>query len=210
VAYFPSEILLKYCSFRWHASAEKNPLDNCLYGAHTSPKKTTVIRHFRSAYQRAKKKPRKFAWFFIREKEPWKYGTFRGKKMADLLDCSAAAAELARKCYYGSGVTDTSNGNVQVYYGNLTSQIRAVKIFSLLLSVTGLALQPILIQQVPTLGTPTVVAMFGFLGFFTFVTPVSLHMITKKYVTHIYFDSSTGNYSAICLTFLLREKKVIA
>jgi len=117
--------------------------------------------------------------------------------------------QLPTKCLYGSGVSGSSNGSVQVYYGNLTPQIRAVKIFSLLSSVTGLASQPILIQQVPNLGAPAVVAMFGFVGFFTFVTPVLLHMITKKYVTHIYFDSSTGNYSAICLTFLLREKKVI-
>ena len=117
--------------------------------------------------------------------------------------------QLPTKCYYVSGVTDSSRGSVQVYYGNLTSQIRAVKIFSLLSSVTGLASQPILIQQVPNLGTPIVVALFGFVGFFTFVTPFLLHVITKKYVTHIYFDSSTGKYSAICLTFLLREKKVI-
>ena len=116
---------------------------------------------------------------------------------------------LPTKCHYGSGVNGSSSGSVQVYYGNLTPQIREVKIFSLLSSVTGLATQPILIQQVPNLGTPTVVAMFGFVGFFTFVTPVLLHMITKKYVTHIYFDSSTGNYSAFCLTFLLRKKKVI-
>lgn len=117
--------------------------------------------------------------------------------------------QLPTKCHYGSGVSDTRKGSVQVYYGNLTPQIRAVKIFSLLSSVTGLASQPILIQQVPNLGTPTVVALFGFVGFFTFVTPVLLHMITKKYVTHIYFDSSTGTYSAICLTFFLRRKKVI-
>lgn len=116
--------------------------------------------------------------------------------------------QLPTKCYYGSGVTDTSKGSVQVYYGNLTPQIRAVKIFSLLSSVTGLASQPILIQQVPNLGTPIVVALFGFVGFFTFVTPFLLHMITKKYVTHIYFDFSTGKYSAICLTLFLREKKI--
>ena len=110
--------------------------------------------------------------------------------------------QLPTKCHYGSGVPGTSNGSVQVYYGNLTPQI-----FSLLSSVTVLASQLILIQQMPNLGTPTVVAMFGFLGFFfTFVTPVLVHMITKKYVTHIYFDSSTRKYSAICLTPPQRKK----
>jgi transmembrane protein 70 len=62
---------------------------------------------------------------------------------------------------------------------------------------------------VPNLGTPVVVALFGFVGFFTYVTPILLHMITKKYVTHIYFNSSTGKYSAVCLNFFLREKTVI-
>jgi hypothetical protein len=126
-----------------------------------------------------------------------------------ITDQYKSCVQLSTKCHYGSSVTDTSKGSIQVYYGNLTPQIRAVKIFSLLSSVTGLASQPILIQQVPNLGTPVVVALFGFVGFFTFVTPILLHMITKKYVTYIYFDSSTGNYSAICLTFFLRKKKVI-
>jgi transmembrane protein 70 len=117
---------------------------------------------------------------------------------------------LSAKCLYGSSVPDTSKGSIQVYYGNLTPQIRAVKIFSLLSSVTGLATQPVLVHQVQNLGTPTVVALFGVVGFFTFVTPFLLHMITKKYITYIYFDSGAGNYSAIYLTFFLREKKVIS
>jgi transmembrane protein 70 len=96
-----------------------------------------------------------------------------------------------------------------VYYGNLTPQIRAVKVFSLLSSVAGLASQPILVHEMPNLGTPAVVALFGFVGFFTFVTPFLLHMITKKYVTHIYFNSDTEMYSAVCLNFFLREKMVI-
>jgi hypothetical protein len=61
----------------------------------------------------------------------------------------------------------------------------------------------------PNLGTPVVVALFGFVGFFTFVTPFLLHMITKKYVTHIYFNSDTETYSAVHLNFFLREKMVI-
>lgn len=117
--------------------------------------------------------------------------------------------QLTAKCHYVSNTTDTSRGNIQVYYGSLTPQIRAVKVFSLLSSVAGLAAQPVLIHEMPNLGTPIVVCLFGFVGFFTFVTPFLLHMITKKYVTHIYLNSGTGNYSAVCLDFFLREKTVI-
>jgi len=122
---------------------------------------------------------------------------------------SISCVQLTAKCHYGSNTTDTSRGNIQVYYGSLTPQIRAVKIFSILSSVAGVASQPFLMYQVPNLGTPVSVALFGFVGFFTFVTPFLLHMITKKYVTHIYFNSDTGNYSAIRLNFFLREKMVI-
>lgn len=129
--------------------------------------------------------------------------------ICNLADQCNASVQLTAKCHYGSSTTDSSRRNIQVYYGNLTPQIRAVKIFSLLSSVAGLASQPILVHQMPNLGTPVVVALFGFVGFFTFVTPLLLHMITKKYVTHIYFNSDTEMYSAVCLNFFLREKMVI-
>lgn len=119
-----------------------------------------------------------------------------------------ASVWLTVKCHYGSDTTDSNRRNIQVYYGNLTPQIRAVKIFSLLSSVAGLASQPILVHQMSNLGTPVVVALFGFVGFFTFVTPFLLNMITRKYVTHIYFNSDTEMYSAVCLNFFLREKMV--
>lgn len=128
--------------------------------------------------------------------------------ICNFADQCKASVQLTAKCHYGSSTTDSSR-NIQVYYGNLTPQIRAVKIFSLLSSVAGLASQPILVHQMPNLGTPVVVALFGFVGFFTFVTPFLLHMITKKYVTHIYFNSDAEMYSAVLLNFFLREKTVI-
>ncbi|KAJ9594724.1 hypothetical protein L9F63_013998 [Diploptera punctata] len=72
----------------------------------------------------------------------------------------------------------------------------------------GLGAQPILYQQASSLGAPITVALFGFVGFFTFVTPFLLHSITKKYVTHMYFNSRSDLYSATVLDFFLREKKV--
>ena len=108
----------------------------------------------------------------------------------------------------GSDIS-TDKRNIQIYYGNLTPQIKAVKFFSLSSSILGLGAQPILYQQTSSLGAPITVALFGFVGFFTFVTPLLLHTITKKYVTHIYFNSGSELYSATVLDFFLRKKRVI-
>ncbi|XP_046390446.1 transmembrane protein 70 homolog, mitochondrial isoform X2 [Ischnura elegans] len=96
-----------------------------------------------------------------------------------------------------------------VYYGNLTPQIRMVKIFSLCSSLTGLAAQPILYNHASELGgTGVLIGVATFVGFFTFVTPVLLHSITKKYVTDLHYNAETGVYTASLLTFFLRVKKV--
>jgi hypothetical protein len=52
VAYYPSEIL-KYCSFRWHTSAEKNT-EKMVIPDGIQPPKNTEVRHIRWAYFRGK------------------------------------------------------------------------------------------------------------------------------------------------------------
>jgi hypothetical protein len=71
---------------------------------------------------------------------------------------------------------------LKVYYGNLTPQIRAVNISSLLSSVIGLASQPFLIQQVPNLGSPTVVTLFGFV----YLRHTSLTSYYYKEICYLY------------------------
>jgi hypothetical protein len=61
LAYFPSVILLKYCSFRWHTLAEKTPYKLALAGGHTSPKN-----------------PRKYATFVGRTNVPKNHGNMPG------------------------------------------------------------------------------------------------------------------------------------
>ncbi|CAL4067445.1 unnamed protein product, partial [Meganyctiphanes norvegica] len=53
-----------------------------------------------------------------------------------------------------------------------------------------------------------VVAVGSFVGFFTFVTPLLIHWLTKKYVMKIEYDPKTDMYSATTLSFFLREKKI--
>lgn len=96
-----------------------------------------------------------------------------------------------------------------VYYGPLTPQIKAVKVFSLTSSIAGLLAQPIMIKEAASIGsTSLIVAICSVVGFFTFVTPVLLHLVTKKYVTQIAYDSATSTYKATTINFFLARKQV--
>uniref|UniRef100_A0A182JC54 Transmembrane protein 70 homolog, mitochondrial n=1 Tax=Anopheles atroparvus TaxID=41427 RepID=A0A182JC54_ANOAO len=96
----------------------------------------------------------------------------------------------------------------KVYYGTLTPQIRAVKVFSLATSIGGIVAQPILLEQASKIGgMPMIVAVCGFAGFFTFVTPILLHLVTKRYVTELNYDPAKQQYTAVTITFFLRREK---
>lgn len=53
------------------------------------------------------------------------------------------------------------------------------------------------------------VAFCGFVSFFTFITPVLLHFITKGYVVRLYHKEGTDSYTAITYNVLLVEKKTV-
>ncbi|CAH2106540.1 unnamed protein product [Euphydryas editha] len=92
----------------------------------------------------------------------------------------------------------------RIYYGPLTPQIKAVKIFSVSSSAAGLAAQPFILREATTIGsTPLLVAICSVIGFFTFVTPLLLHFITKKYVTEIHYDPKTLTYKATTINFFI-------
>ncbi|CAH0579108.1 unnamed protein product [Chrysodeixis includens] len=96
-----------------------------------------------------------------------------------------------------------------IYYGPLTPQIKGVKVFSLSSSVAGLIAQPIIIREAASLGsTSLIVALCSVVGFFTFVTPVLLHIITKKYVTELHYNPETSTYKAITINFFLARKQI--
>lgn len=96
----------------------------------------------------------------------------------------------------------------EIYHGILSTQIKMVKFFSLSTSILGLSVQPILFQKVLGTNAGILVAVGSFVGFFTFVTPLLIHWITKKYVTSLEYDPKRDVYSATTLSFFLLEKKI--
>lgn len=112
-------------------------------------------------------------------------------------------------CRQNSTSTSQTTEKKQIYSGTLTSKIRAVKAFSLSTSIIGLAAQPMLIEKSSQLGgTSIVILVCSFVGFFTFITPLVLHFITKKYVTEIDYDPTKDEYTATTLSILLTRKEV--
>ncbi|VEN39943.1 unnamed protein product [Callosobruchus maculatus] len=101
--------------------------------------------------------------------------------------------------------TSTKN-EMQVYYGLLTPQIKAVKIFSLSSSVVGVAAQPFLYTAIATTGNiPIIVAAYSFIGFFTVATPLLLHSITRNYITHLAYKKDTDTYIARTVSFFCQS-----
>ncbi|KAG7168083.1 transmembrane protein 70 homolog, mitochondrial-like [Homarus americanus] len=68
--------------------------------------------------------------------------------------------------------------------------------------------QPVLLQKVVGTQMGVILAVGSFIGFFTFVTPLIIHWITKKYVTSLEYDPKRDIYSATTLSFFLRQKKI--
>lgn len=110
--------------------------------------------------------------------------------------------------HFASGEKENSKLE-RIYYGPLTPQIRAVKLFSVGSSALGLAAQPIILREANTIGsTSLLIAICSVVGFFTFVTPILLHFITKKYVTEIHYNPESLTYRATTISFFLTPVKV--
>ncbi|KAG5676790.1 hypothetical protein PVAND_006598 [Polypedilum vanderplanki] len=105
---------------------------------------------------------------------------------------------------------ENSQDDKRVYYGTLTPQIRAVKVFSLTTSLIGVIAQPFLYEQASKLGTstPVILGICGFIGFFTFITPFLIHIIASKYVTELHYNSNTNEYCATTISFFMTKKKI--
>lgn len=96
-----------------------------------------------------------------------------------------------------------------IYTGKFQSRIIRVKLFSLSTSFMGFSAQPVLLEKGMELGGAGLATFLCTLaGIFTFVTPVLLHFITKKYVIKITHDPKTDEYVATTISFFLMKNEV--
>uniref|UniRef100_A0A3B4E6W5 Uncharacterized protein n=1 Tax=Pygocentrus nattereri TaxID=42514 RepID=A0A3B4E6W5_PYGNA len=100
---------------------------------------------------------------------------------------------------------------VLIYTGNLGKAVLGVKFFSYSTSMFSLCVMPYVLTKTG-LGASSLamkVAFCGFIGFFTFLTPALLHLITKGYVVRLYHNKDTDMYTAVTYSVLLMEKKTV-
>lgn len=117
------------------------------------------------------------------------------------------------QCKYSTENKSHKTNDLEIIYdGILTKQIRMVKTFSLTTTIMGIIGQPIIYSKsLEVGGAPVMIAACTVVGFFTFVTPILLHLITRKYVTKLQYDRSDDTYIATLLTlFLLRYEVFIS
>lgn len=105
--------------------------------------------------------------------------------------------------------TDDNPELVSVYQGKYTNQILRVKMFSLMTSAVGLVAQPVLFNKgIEVGGTGLGFLMCSVVGIFTFVTPLLLHFVTKKYVIDIKYNRKTDEYTCVTISFFLFKNEV--
>lgn len=107
-----------------------------------------------------------------------------------------------------STATQSQDGSL-IYTGSLGSAVRGVKLFSYSTSGASLFLMPHILLKTG-LGVQSFAlqaAFCGVIGFFTFLTPVLLHLITKGYVIRLYHNPDRDTYTAITYSVFLTEKK---
>lgn len=105
--------------------------------------------------------------------------------------------------------TEEHPDGVTIYTGKFTRQIIRVKMFSLTTSAMGLLAQPVLWQKgLEVSGTGLSVLICSVAGLFIFVTPVLLHLVTKKYVIDIKYNEKTDEYTCMTVSFFLFQNKV--
>ncbi|XP_077349009.1 transmembrane protein 70, mitochondrial [Lithobates pipiens] len=98
-----------------------------------------------------------------------------------------------------------------VYTGNLGRAVLGVKLFSYSTSIASLFLMPYILLKTG-IGVDSLVLKVVFcstVGFFTFVTPVTLHIITKGYVARLYHNSDRDLFTAVTYNALLVEKRTV-
>lgn len=92
----------------------------------------------------------------------------------------------------------------------LAPRIRNLKIVSFLTSGVGLCIQPMLLQKASEVGSSlaATIGVCTIAGFFTFITPVLIHLVTRKYVTSVEYNEKNDEYIATVISFFLKPKRV--
>ncbi|KAF7223227.1 transmembrane protein 70, mitochondrial [Nothobranchius furzeri] len=125
-----------------------------------------------------------------------------------LSHCKVPSSCPATRCL--STAASSEDGQL-IYTGNLGMAVRGVKMFSYCTSGASLIIVPQVLLKTG-MGVESFalqVAFCGIIGFFIFITPVLLHVITKGYVLRLYHNADTDTYTAITSSVFLTERRCV-
>ena len=106
-----------------------------------------------------------------------------------------------------SATEKTENLGHLEYEGSLTRVVRGVKLFSLSTSSLGLAIQSVLYLKMSESQTHNWVFVFaGSIATIVLMSPLLLHYITKRYVTHLYYEPESRTFTTCSLTLFNRKR----
>jgi transmembrane protein 70 len=103
---------------------------------------------------------------------------------------------------------ETKHNGKLVYVGQLTKQLKSAKILSLTSSLFGICLMPFLTETLSDSGLFAKLFVFGTSGFFIFVTPLFSQLLTRRYVSRMYYNYEEKKFKAILFNFFLFEYKL--
>nr|XP_009687797.1 PREDICTED: transmembrane protein 70, mitochondrial [Struthio camelus australis] len=140
---------------------------------------------------------------------------YRPKGRAEVASCSPLLVTsfqgLAVRSLSTSPPQEHSEHGRLIYTGNLAKAVLGVKFFSYSTSIFNLFMMPYIMLKTG-IGFESLfiqAAFYGLVGFFTFVTPVTLHILTKGYVIRLYYKAEMDTYTAITYNAILAEKATV-
>ncbi|KAE8599036.1 hypothetical protein XENTR_v10017029 [Xenopus tropicalis] len=115
------------------------------------------------------------------------------------------------RCFGTSPVSGNYEDGRLIYTGNLAKSVLGIKFFSYSTSIFSICLMPYIMLKsgISVDSLALKIAFISVVGFFTFVTPVTLHLITKGYVVRLYHNAETDTYTAVTYNALLSEKRTV-
>lgn len=145
--------------------------------------------------------------------EPKNFSIVCGKSFPVTLNNGLIQRTFSSSARHSALIKDVSSekspDGESIYSGKFTARIVRVKLFSLVTSIFGVYAQPLLWQQSQLVGSTGLgVLVCSIAGIFTFVTPVLLHFIMKKYVVDIRYNKDTDEYTGVTISFFLFKNQV--
>lgn len=115
----------------------------------------------------------------------------------------------ANPAFFSSQSTGSNEDINLVYSGNLYKQVKMIKWFSLSTTAVGLSIQPFIWNAMNNSTSFSSSFMLGFAATTAaavVMTPLVLNLVTKRYVTRLYFEPNDKKFELHSLNFFNRPK----